>query len=98
MQRDVETAAILQFRGWQHGGACCPAGDGEGVAKIVDEFLAKHLFGGFAVYITRDSKHVATVLGVSHDDAHAIIAGNETAVRLDIAWYVDRLAIAVCQI
>ncbi len=61
----------------------------------MDEFLAKHLFGGFAVYITRDSKHVATVLGVSHDDAHAIIAGNETAVRLDIAWYVDRLAIAV---
>ncbi|MOA40898.1 hypothetical protein D3C78_1628150 [compost metagenome] len=64
----------------------------------MDEFFTEHVLGGFAIDIAVNAQQFAAVFGMPHHHAHGVIAGDETAMRLNIAWDVDGFAVAIGQV
>lgn len=64
----------------------------------MDELFAEHILGGPAVEIALKSQQFAAVFGMPQHHSHGVIAGDEAAMRLNIAWNMNGFAVAIGQV
>ena len=98
MDRNVEESPCLGRKAKKDRRACRRGRDGQRIAQLMGRRRADHVLDGAAVDLGIVAEHGAGIRRVAIDLRQGAIAHEHAAMRLDTAWEMDRLAIAIRQV